>query len=280
MSAPSPPRHPTVPARLPLRRAGFVAVACILAAALEVGPGPEALGWGMLAALAMLALSPLLARLGLRPESLSTGAVLGALVPLPLHLLPGATLVGALLVQALLHGRGSGRLGPRFDLIRRQTLISPLSADRLWRGLVPGASHPDDHFSGRMIDFDRDRDDLDTIYLRMDAGEHRHIDMTATILEQEALRRCRYVIEQNSAEMTVDLEIRPSGAEHHRIDCRIARRGLTLGQALDGWFGGGDLDFALGRNLHGLQPDAASGRMELGAPRFGLGQHQGHRASA
>lgn len=284
MSAMTRTTTPIPQARFALRRAAFVTVACILASSVALGGRPESLALGLGAAAVLLALSGVLRRLHLRPETLGLGGVLGAVVgalaPLPAEYLIPSMALGTIVAHGLLFGGWSERLGLRFDLKRRRSLTSPLSADRLWRGLVPGASHPDDHFSGRLIDFDRDRDDLDTLYLRMDAGDHRHHDMTVTILAQSHHRHCRYMIEAEGGDMLVDLVLAPAPGGRHKVDCQIVRHGLGLAEALDGWFGSADLDFALGRNLRSLQsarPTAAKATASL--PHFGLRMRPDYRAS-
>jgi hypothetical protein len=238
------------------RRILAFTVCVLLALALRHGPGlaPVVAGGGaMLFAMIVIALLPSQRRW---IEASAIGLVIAAPLPLSDQLAVPAALVAMVLVHALLYGQLSRSMGLRLGLDRtRKSRVSKSAAD-VWKALIPGECHPEDHWTGTLVDFDKDPDDPDTLYLRYQGAGGLHDEVTLTFVERVPHRHCRYFVERcdgtdaEEAIMTIALTDLSPGA--CRVQSRLQHETLPLRTALGRWFDdafGDELD-SLASTLH------------------------------
>ncbi|QQA41178.1 hypothetical protein [Pelagovum pacificum] len=180
------------------RRLTTVAVCAILATSLLVDAALAPLLAGLAAILfgsALLLLFP-----GRRQllEVAGLGAVLTALMPVEPALLPGLFLFWGAVAHVLLYGKWSDLPFLRLKLETRAHSQVSEPMPLVWRWLVPGAGHPDDHWSGALMDFDSDDDDHETLYLRFRTPDGLFEEATLTFIEQDRPHHCRYMLERTT----------------------------------------------------------------------------------
>lgn len=146
------------------------------------------------ASLSVVLLVPALRR---AVESAALGLLATCLLPVPgLLILPFWVLMSGMAYYAL-YGRWADRGTLRLGLQSHRRALCPLPPPQVWAALIPGESHPDDHWSGRLVDFDHDPDDDQTVYLRFDAGDALPEEQTLTFLHRDAPRACSYLLERD-----------------------------------------------------------------------------------
>lgn len=226
------------------RRLIVVALSAMLAVALVPVPGPGPLPLGLIAA--GLAAAVILSAPDLRRWSECAGlaAVLAgaliALTALPALVMLPATAALAYGLHAGLYGPLTARLPLRFAVFSARQHQVTRPAPAVWTALIPGASHPDDHWSRTLVDFDHDPDDPDTLYLRHRLAGGLMLDQSITFLERDDGASCRYYQETHDEagheDAIVSYTLTEVGLDACNIDSHMSQEDLTLGRALSRWF--------------------------------------------
>jgi hypothetical protein len=227
------------------RRIVVLVLGAMLCGALAFGIGVAPLicgGLGLAVACTLIMLAP-----NRRSwiEALGIGLVLAALMNLPASSFPLAIVASAALAHLAIHGRWSDRTTLRLGLISHRVARVTATPAHVWAALIPGEGHPDDHWSGTLLDFDHDPDDPFTTYLRYRAPDGLHEEMTITFLDHDGPRHCRYVIErfdEGFAEAGImEITITEPEPGKCQIDSNLAFDALpariALGRWLDDTFG-------------------------------------------
>ena len=234
------------------RRLAITGIAAMLAAALlpaSAVPPLLAAGVAVAAASAVILLAPDLRRwcecagLAAVPAALAL-----SLTGLPWLLTLPATAALAVLVRLGLYGPALSRLPLRFAVISTRQHQVMMPAAEVWTRLVPGAGHPDDHWSGTLVDFDVDPDDPDTLYLRHRRPGGALVDQSVTFLDRTDGLSCRYYQETDDAagheDAVVSFHLTEVGLDACNIQSEMAQQDLSFGRALSRW-----LDDVLGDEL-------------------------------
>lgn len=221
------------------------------AAAIRIGPSFDMVFITFLAVAMALILLNLLPRARKLLETSAIGLLLAAPIPLPIALYLPFALVLAAVAYHFLHGSWSKRTDLRFALASERTAMADLPIDALWERIVPGAGHPDDYWTGTLVDFDSDPDDALTLYLRFRGERDLFTEATVSFLELEAPRTCRFLIEPESEnggeEKTIILRLTEAGEFSTIIDSRVELAELPPNVAMQYW-----LDDTLGDEWDGL----------------------------
>ncbi|SLN53896.1 hypothetical protein [Roseisalinus antarcticus] len=224
-----------------MRRLNVLAVCAILAASqvTETLPALLAAGLGALCFGALVLIAIPAWRQAL--EVAGIGAVLASVAPLPIDMLPGIWLGLSALSYVLLYGSWHNRPALRLNLETRRRISVPGSPAAVWRRVVPGASHPADHWSGKLIDFDADKDDLDTLYLRFRTADGLFEEASIAFLEKTKPLRCRYLIERANAAGTDEAEVTLTISQNPddggcTVETVMIQPELPPGIALARWF--------------------------------------------
>lgn len=222
------------------RRIYFATCSAMLCTTLVAGPGPMPAAAGILALLTggLIVMFALPHRRWI--ESFGLAAPVAALLPLSEPLFASSLI----LFTALAHKFFAMQPGRFMPLL--VTMSSQRSAkvagniQTLWPRLIPGASHPDDHWTGTLVDFDNDPDDHETIYLRYRNSDAMPEEVTVTILEHEPNKHCRYFIERDIGASTeasiMDITISEPEPGLCQIDSKLTYLPLPLRSALGRWF--------------------------------------------
>lgn len=162
--------------------------------------------------------------------------------------LPAAAAL-AVLVRLGLYGPILSRLPLRFAVLSTRQHQVMMPAAEVWTRLVPGAGHPDDHWSGTLVDFDVDPDDPDTLYLRHRRPGGLLVDQSVTFLERTDGLACRYYQETDDPatgheDAVVSFQLVEVGLDACNIQSEMSQQDLPLGLALSRW-----LDDLLGDEL-------------------------------
>ena len=229
------------------RRYAVTGLGCLLAGLLGFGVGWQALvcGFTGLACLSLvLILQPALRNWA---ETLTIGFVIATALQLTPDVAASAGLVTGWLVHQLAYGRVAERFGFHFRTLSEQRATIDGPARAVWAAIIPGEAHPEDVKSCALVDFDRDKDDPDTCYLRLETGDTLLEEMTLTHLERRRYERARFLIERDSdqgeqAYYTLVLEDTGEGATHAHLAMELSN--ASLGNALLHWFDD-DLTFSL-----------------------------------
>ncbi len=185
-------------------------------------------------------------------ESLAFGAFIAALIHVPAEAMTAATIGLSFLFHAAAYGQWSDRLGLSLTIKINDTRDVAGRAVDVWDYLVPAEGHPDDYWSETLIDFSRDPDDEETVYIRF-----RHLsglvhEMTITFLERKAGRGCRYYVENDEmdgrGDMEVSLRLEKLDTGGIRILSEIEQKNLPPRIAIARWF-----DDNFGRDFNGLR---------------------------
>ncbi len=172
-------------------------------------------------------------------EIAGLGLFVAAILPLPIGIGLGTAVAGG--VGWMLHRAP-------FTLRRkvRQTrgIQSELTPDELWAKLMPGASAPEEFWTGRVSDCHADPEDPETLYLTLgpEGTETGENEATATILEAKAPELGRYHLETGLGaerrEGIVEFVIDAFGPTS-QVTIRFTEEAVPLGRALTEWIDGG-----------------------------------------
>ena len=163
--------------------------------------------------------------------------VLAALFPIVTELWLALSVLIAGALTHLLHGGAAERLPLRLRLTSRREARANLPVAHVWRRLVPGQSHPDDYWTGTLVDFDTDPDDPMTVYLRFRDARGLFREATASFLDLSTERAARWLIEDENAppgeHCELYVRLSPEGDFQTRISSELTYRNLAPGRALD-----------------------------------------------
>ena len=147
-----------------------------------------------------------------------------------------SVLIGGALTH-LLHGGAAERLPLRLRITSQREARAQLPVAHVWRRLVPGQSHPDDYWTGTLVDFDRDPDDPMTVYMRFRNNGGLYREATASFLDLHQERSARWLIDDERAppgeHCELHVRVSPEGEFQTRISSELTYRNLALGRALD-----------------------------------------------
>ncbi|SHI61791.1 hypothetical protein [Wenxinia saemankumensis] len=230
-----------------------------LIAALRLGPSALVVYAAILAyvgAVLVLRLLPARRRL---IEVATLGSLATAPFPVATELWIALSALFATALWHLLYGSWGERARLRFTLVSVRRAVAPLPADAVWQRLVPGSSHPDDYWTGTLLDFDADPDDPLTLYARFTTPEGLFTEATFTFLAAAPPESAIFEIDSETVpdEEEVALALRLEEVDHFRtqIDSRMTRANLPLRLAASHWF-----DDALGDDWTGLAQTTARRR--------------------
>lgn len=222
------------------RRILFVVAGAMLSYASLMGPGIGAVVSGVGAGIFAGVVIVFLPWLRTWMETAALGFTLASLMPIRLDAYPLLAVSLSALFALLIYSRWSNRLPLRFSLTSRREALIDQPANKIWSALVPGASHPDDYWSGNLIDFDHDPDDPDTLYLRFETGDRLPEEMSLTFIEHTPFSNTRYLLEKPAEDghddVTVTLELVKAGPGKTSVSSMIEQDGLPLRIALKHWF--------------------------------------------
>lgn len=222
------------------RRLFVLIVGAMLAHAIHQGPGPAALGSAIAALLvgvAIIAATPRYRRL---IEVSGLALPLAAFVPLPGSALPAVFLVCASLVYLIVYGKSADAMPFRLGLVSKRKSLVQQPAIHTWAALVPGVSHPDDYWSGNLIDFDSDPDDPDTVYLRFETGDPLCEEKTVTFVDRTPYRFAHFLIESDhgdfSDEVMMQFRLEEPSVGECLIHSRLEQEAIPPRIAMERWF--------------------------------------------
>ncbi|GGL65822.1 hypothetical protein [Wenxinia marina] len=230
------------------RRLALVAVAVALAVLLRLGPTVWAIylaAVAYVAAVLVLRFAPR-ARRGL--DAAAVGLALPAAFPVAGDVYAGLSLIVGVTFWHAVHGSLSWRGPLRVSVTSTTSFRAELPLHAAWERLVPGAGHPDDFWTGTMLDYDTDPDDPMTLYTRFATPDGLFSEATVTVLGAEPPGEVRYRLETDARpseeETTHVLRLTAAGPFETRVGCEVTHEALTLGAALELW-----LDDAVGLDL-------------------------------
>ena len=223
-----------------LRRLSFTAVISAFGALMIFGPTISAVTIALLIAAMSVVVVLYFPRFRTACESLALGMVVTACLPLPIDVLPTTLAGSSFLMNTLMYGRWTDNIGPglRLRIDRRAKVSAPPA--RIWGAIVPGEAHPDDFWNSRLVDFNHDPDDVDTVYLRMRRETGLCEEMTLTFLERDMGVSCRYILEREEPngrdDMVRSLTIKPTGPRECEVHSVMEQNNLPYRIALLRWF--------------------------------------------
>ncbi len=229
------------------RRYIFTGLGCLLAGLLGFGVTWQAVvcGFASLACLSLvLMLQPALRNWA---ETLSAGFVIATALPLTPDVAPSAGLVTGWIIHQLAYGRIASRFGLQFRNSSEQNIVIHATSIEVWNAVIPGEGHPEDVKSCALVDFDCDKDDRDTCYLRLETGDTLLEEMTLTHLERTRYKFARFMMERDTdggeqTFYTLELRQNEDGTTNTRLGMELSN--ASLGNALLHWFDD-DLTFNL-----------------------------------
>lgn len=226
------------------RRLFFFVVCAMLACSLLFGAGIHAVvaaTGAFLIAVIIVIFRPAQRHL---VECIGVAMLVASALPLPQLVFPAVASAIAIGLERLIYGPFGRLLPVRLGLSARCTLLMDGTRQEAWAALVPGASHPEDFWSGRLLDFDSDPIDPETLYLKFLARDRRVKQMTLSFLEREPPSHARFLLESadphgdDDAEMLIRITKPDDGV--CLIESRLSSLGMPVGAALARWF---DNDF-------------------------------------
>ncbi|NDV00432.1 SRPBCC family protein [Pseudoroseicyclus tamaricis] len=222
------------------RRRLFVGIAGVMAGAILLfGPGLAA----QLSALAMALCSALIVSFAPRfrhwVEALAFGVPTGALLPVDADVRIGVILLTTVIFQRFFSGRSLDGLPFRVSLSSARSVTVDAPPRVIWTRLIPGESHPEDHWTGTLIDFDHDPEDPETLHLRYRNPAGLFDEVTVTFLERAHPRHCRFYIERSEGdyfeEAVMDLRFIELEEGQTLIESHLCHEPLPLRAALARW---------------------------------------------
>ena len=222
------------------RRIIFSVVCVMLATSMTIGAGPMSLAAGGIAAALCIHIILMFPNQRRLCESFALGLWFATLLPHPIESLPMLSVASAALFWTFLYGSWTERAGWRLAQSSHRKVKIDLPAKEVWNLLIPGESHPDDYWSGKLVDFDHDSEEQDTVYLRFDTNGAMPEEMTLTFLERDPGRFCRYYLERDGIsgfeDMTVSVSLTEPLPGSCLIETSMEQHGITVGNALLRWF--------------------------------------------
>lgn len=143
-------------------------------------------------------------------------------------------------IYAVLYGRALDRTGLRFDA--SGTLVSEIAAplEGVWAAIIPGEAEPSHYWSGDLVDYSRDPDDPNLIYMRMRRDDGLYEDATAEFIERDAPALAYYAEERGESDdgdmWLIRHRLSAEGANKTRIESRLLAEDQPFRVALGHWF--------------------------------------------
>jgi len=222
------------------RRIIFSVVCVMLATSMAIGAGPMSLAAGGIAAALCIHIILMFPNQRRLCETSALGLWFATLLPHPVESLPMLTAASAALFWTFLYGSWTERAGWSLAQSSHSKMKVDLPAQAVWKALIPGESHPDDYWSGKLVDFDHDSEEQDTVYLRFDTKGAMPEEMTMTFLERDPGRSCRYYLERDGRsgfeDMTVSVSLTEPVPGTCHIETTMEQHGISVGNALLRWF--------------------------------------------
>ncbi|MGZ9810389.1 hypothetical protein ACXN5S_07975 [Pseudoroseicyclus sp. H15] len=222
------------------RRRLFVGTAGVMVGAILLfGPGLTA----QAVALTMLICSALVVtftpRLRQWVEAVGLGFPIGALLPVDSDVRIGVILLVSVIFQRFFSDRSLDGLPFNVSLSSSRSARFNEPAREIWTRLIPGESHPEDHWTGTLIDFDRDSEDADTLHLRYRNPSGLFDEVTVTFLERRYPHHCRYYIQRSEGnlfeESVMDIRFTELGKGQTLIESQLRHEPLPVRTALTRW---------------------------------------------
>lgn len=145
------------------RRITFVVIVTMLAVWAGIGADVAIAVGGLAALCAVLAVLRFAPGWRKLTEAGAVGLLIAAPLPLPLPLIVVLATGFAGLAYLGFYGSWLDRIGVSLNMTSQRTSWVALPRAAAWAALVPGADHPDDHWTGTLVDFDHDPDDPDSL---------------------------------------------------------------------------------------------------------------------
>ena len=173
-------------------------------------------------------------------EASAAGLVLPAALPVGPEIYAALSALAAALTYHLVYGPPSQRSGLRITATASRVARAGLPADAVWLRLVPGSGHPDDFWTGTLLDFAADPDDAMTLYGRFASADGLFTEATFTFLAAEPPREARYQVEfdglPENEEMTLRLRLTEEDRFSTLIESEAVRGNMTPARAVLLWF--------------------------------------------
>lgn len=222
------------------RRLAVLAGAVALAGFLRLGPSVLVVflvAVAYVAALAILHLAPAQRRL---VEAAAVGLAAPALLPVHDGLYLALALLCGGAAHHLVYGPPGRRGSLRFTATATRITRAGLPVEAVWAKLVPGSSHPDDYWSGTLVDYAADSDDPMTLYARFASDGGLFTEATFSFLEADPPCEARYQVEFDTLpeDEELVLHLRLTGEDRFStlIESEAVRANLTLARAILLWF--------------------------------------------
>lgn len=221
------------------RRLIIVGLLVLVAALIRIGPTFDTAFLTVLAigiAMAILHLIPAIRRW---LECSALALALLAALPVPADLYFSLSIAAAAVIFHFLHGSWPRRSSLRFGLANERTAKAKLPLTATWQRAVPGSGHPDDFWTGTLVDFEADPHDPLTIYIRYRNAYGLYSEATLTFIEREPPTYCRFILEpeyhNGEDERIFSIRLSEVGEFETLIETRVDISGLTLAQAATLW---------------------------------------------
>ena len=222
------------------RRVVFTAVFTLFGAILISGPTLAAFIAGAAAAIAAVFMVYAMPKYRKACESGAIGLFVAALIPIPADALPPAIIGLAFLSHSILYGQWSDSLGLNLSVHAQHKGELGGQAEDVWLSLVPAEGHPSDFWNPDLIDYNRDPEDTDTVYLRFRDETGLVEEMTLTFVAKTTGNYCRYVLERAEPlgrdDMTVTIAIAEIDDGLCLVETQIEQDALPPRIALARWF--------------------------------------------
>ncbi len=222
------------------RRVVFTAVFTLFGAILISGPTLAAFLAGAAAAIAAVFMVYAMPKYRKACESGAIGLFVAALIPIPADALPPAIVGLAFLSHSILYGQWSDSLGLNLSVHAQHKGELGGQAEDVWLSLVPAEGHPSDFWNPDLIDYNRDPEDTDTVYLRFRDETGLVEEMTLTFVAKTTGNYCRYFLERAEPlgrdDMTVTIAIAEIDDGLCLVETQIEQDALPPRIALARWF--------------------------------------------
>ncbi|NBX10543.1 MAG: hypothetical protein EBR05_12280, partial [Marivivens sp.] len=173
------------------------------------------------------------------------------LIPIPADALPPAIVGLAFLSHSILYGHWSDALGLSLSVHAQHKGELGGQAEDVWISLVPAEGHPSDFWNPDLIDYNRDPEDPDTVYLRFRDETGLAEEMTLTFIAKTTGNYCRYFLERDEPlgrdDMTVTIAIAEIDDALCLVETEIKQDALPPRIAIARWF-----DNQIGMGIDGV----------------------------
>ena len=158
----------------------------------------------------------------------------------PAALIAPVFLFASALTYGLLYSPLLDRRGPRFTATG--TVVSEVAQaiDDTWAAIVPGEADPRVYWSGKLVDFSRDPDDPDLVYMRLRGEDGLLQDASAEFIDRVAPDLAYFAEEHGENEdgemWLIRHRLRPLARTQTQIESHLVAEDQPLRIALGHWF--------------------------------------------